>query len=188
MRSIKRPPRIGLPGSVEALSTSGRSAGTTRPPTGPRLPLHLLHCCTTQAFWQAGNWVYCTGSLMKNALFLAAYFVFVTAANVLLKRTAEVGSGLPFFLFLIAGNLAGLAGILVYTGLLQTLPLHIAFPLSRGIAVLGVLGASLLCFHESFRATEAAGVALVTAGIIIVGGGAPRRAAGPGGLAVRTPC
>jgi multidrug transporter EmrE-like cation transporter len=124
---------------------------------------------------------------MKNALFLAAYLVFVTAANVLLKRAAEAGAGVPFFLLLIGGNLAGLVGVLLYTGLLRTLPLHVAFPLSRGIAVLGILAASLLFFHETFRATEAAGVALVTAGIILVGG-APRRAAGLPEPAVRTPC
>ena len=74
---------------------------------------------------------------------------------------------------LAAGNLAGFVGVLAYTGLLRTLPLHVAFPLSRGLVVLGVqLVAALLVFHETFRLTEAAGAVLVTAGILLVGAGA----------------
>ena len=120
---------------------------------------------------------------MKNALFLAGYLVFVTAANVLLKQSAEAGAGWPFYAFLVAGNLAGFIGILAYTGLLRTLPLHIAFPLSRGFVVLGVLAVSLVFFHERLRATEAAGVALVTAGVLLLGRSAPRGSEGQGGTA-----
>ena len=129
---------------------------------------------------------------MKNALFLVGYLVFVTTANVLLKESADAGAGLPFLVFLVAGNLAGFVGILAYTGLLQTLPLHVAFPLSRGIVVLGVLGSSLLFFHERFKVTEAVGAVLVTAGIIVVGRGAPGKAAaprtGPGAATGAPPC
>ena len=42
--------------------------------------------------------------------------------------------------------------------------------------VLGVqLAASVLVFHEVFRATEAAGAILVAAGVIVIGRGAARR-------------
>lgn len=117
---------------------------------------------------------------MKNAGFLLCYLVFVTSANVLLKFSADARETWPFILMLAAGNLAGFAGVLVYTGLLRTLPLHVAFPLSRGLGVLGVqLAAALLVFHETFRLTEAAGAVLVAAGIILVGAGA-RGAASPG--------
>ncbi len=114
---------------------------------------------------------------MRTALLLAGYFLVVTAANTLLKLSADASSSLPFLLLQLAGNLAGLAGVLAYTGLMRTLPLHIAFPLTQGFAVLGVqLIASLLLFRESFTVTEAAGSALVAAGIILVAA-APR---GPG--------
>ncbi len=114
---------------------------------------------------------------MRNALFLAVYCVVVTAANVLLKRSADAGSLWPFLAFQIAGNVAGLGGVLVYTALLRTLPLHVAFPLSRGAAVLGVqLFASMVVFHESFKATEALGTAAVVAGVILLGTGARRPA------------
>jgi uncharacterized membrane protein len=107
---------------------------------------------------------------MRNAGFLACYLVFVTSANILLKFAAEAHATLFFVAMLAAGNLAGFAGVLVYTALLRTLPLHVAFPLSRGLVVLAVqLVAALLVFHESFRFTEAAGALLVTAGIILVG-------------------
>lgn len=126
-----------------------------------------------ETFWTGGNPLYSTRA-MKNGLLLAVYLVFVTAANVLLKQAAGAQAGLPFLALLAAGNIAGFAGILAYTGLLQTLPLHIAFPLSRGFSVIGILASSLLLFHEQLKVTEALGAVLVTGGIILVGS-VPRR-------------
>jgi multidrug transporter EmrE-like cation transporter len=112
---------------------------------------------------------------MRNALFLLCYLVVVTFGNVLLKLSASATGAGPFLALQAGGNVAGFVGILAYTGLLRTLPLHIAFPLSRGLVVLGIqLVASLLVFHEAFRPTEAIGAALATAGIILVGLAAPR--------------
>ena len=112
---------------------------------------------------------------MRNAALLAAYFVFVTASNVLLKLSADARETWMLAALFAAGNVAGFVGVLAYTGLLRTLPLHVAFPLSRGLVVLGVqLLASLLFFHERFTVREAGGVALVTAGIILVGASASR--------------
>jgi multidrug transporter EmrE-like cation transporter len=117
---------------------------------------------------------------MRNAAFLLCYLVFVTAANIFLKLSADAGSTWLFIVMQAAGNLAGFVGILAYTGLLRHLPLHVAFPLTRGMAVLGVqVIASLAVFHEVFRLTEAAGIALVACGVILVGASAakPRQAA-----------
>jgi uncharacterized membrane protein len=112
---------------------------------------------------------------VRNACLLLCYLVFVTAANVFLKLSSGAGTVAYFLVMQIAGNLAGFVGILAYTGLLQTLPLHVAFPISRGLVVLGVqLAASLLFFHEIFTLTEAVGAALVAAGVILVGVAAPR--------------
>lgn len=110
---------------------------------------------------------------MRTALFLACYCAFVTAANALLKLSADANGVWLFVAFQAGGNLAGLAGVLAYTGLLRRMPLHVAFPLSRGAAVLGVqLAAAVFFFHERFSLTEAAGAAVVAAGIILVGAGA----------------
>jgi multidrug transporter EmrE-like cation transporter len=115
---------------------------------------------------------------MRTVLFLACYGVFVTAANVLLKLSAEANGAWPFLAFQAGGNLAGLGGVLVYTWLMRRMPLHIAFPLTRGAGVLGVqLVASLLVFREIFKPTEAAGAVIVAAGIILVGLGAPAQQA-----------
>ena len=110
---------------------------------------------------------------MRTVLFLVCYCVFVTTANVLLKLSADAGGVWLFIAFQAGGNLAGLGGVLVYTGLLRSMPLYLAFPLSRGVGVLGVqIAASMLVFHEAFTPTEAAGAAAVAAGIILVGMGA----------------
>jgi multidrug transporter EmrE-like cation transporter len=111
---------------------------------------------------------------MRTTLFLACYCAAVTAANVLLKLSAE-GAGLWVFLaFQAAGNLAGLAGILLYTWLMRSMPLHVAFPLSRGAGVLGVqLVGSILIFREAFTVKEAVGVVMVAVGIILVGLASP---------------
>jgi multidrug transporter EmrE-like cation transporter len=116
---------------------------------------------------------------MRNALFLLCYLVFVTSANIFLKLSADARGVWMFVGMQAAGNLAGLAGILAYTGLLRTLPLHVAFPLSRGLVVLGVqLAASVLVFRETFRLTEALGAGLVAAGVIVVGWGTARKESG----------
>jgi multidrug transporter EmrE-like cation transporter len=111
---------------------------------------------------------------MRTALLLACYCVSVTAANVLLNLSAHAGGLWPFLAFQAAGNLAGLAGILVYTGLMRRMPLHVAFPLSRGAGVLGVqLVGSVMVFRETFTLREAVGAAVVAAGILLVGFGTP---------------
>jgi small multidrug resistance pump len=116
---------------------------------------------------------------MRNALFLLCYLVFVTGANIILKLSAQANALWPFVLLQAAGNLIGFGGVLAYTGLLRTLPLHVAFPLSRGLVILGIqLAASLLVFHESLKPTEAIGALLVTAGIVFVAMGGSHRAGG----------
>jgi len=85
---------------------------------------------------------------MRTALLLACYCVSVTAANVLLNLSAHAATTRLFLLFQAAGNLAGLGGVLAYTWLMRRMPLHVAFPLTRGVGVLGVqLVGALLVFH-----------------------------------------
>ncbi len=112
---------------------------------------------------------------MRNALLLALYVMFVAGANLLLKLSAGTSAVWPFIVLQIGGNLAGFVAILAYTGMMRTLPLHVAFPLTRGFSVLVIQGAvALLIFHESFRPAEIIGVAAVAAGIILVGVGAQK--------------
>ena len=107
---------------------------------------------------------------MKNALLLLAYLVAITGANVALTFSAHAQGATAFLALQAAGNIAGFLGILAYTGLLTTMPLHVAFPVSRGVAVIGVqVIASILVFHERFRPTEIAGTLAVAAGVLLVG-------------------
>jgi len=111
---------------------------------------------------------------MRIVLVLVCYCAFVTAANVLLKLSADANGVWQFLVFQAGGNLAGLGGVLVYTWLLRRMPLHVAFPLTRGAGVLGVqLLGSVLVFHEVFSPREAVGAAAVAAGIILVGARLP---------------
>jgi len=112
---------------------------------------------------------------MLNVFFVVANLVATVAANAALKLSAEAGAVVPFLLFQVAGNLLGLAGVLAYTGLLRTTPLHVSFPLTRGLQVIGVqvVAASVL-FREPATPLRLAGTALVAAGIVLVGLAAPR--------------
>ena len=113
---------------------------------------------------------------VRTVLFLTCYCVFVTAANVFLKLSADAHGVWLFLAFQAGGNLAGLAGVLLYTGLLRGMPLHLAFPLSRGVGVLGVqLIASLAVFHEVFKLTEVLGAVVVAGGVTLIGIGARGR-------------
>jgi multidrug transporter EmrE-like cation transporter len=100
-------------------------------------------------------------------LFLGATVVFQSAAHILLKfssheldqlahatkvapTTGDASSAWLLVLFSL-GNLAGLVGVLTYTGVLKKMPLHLAFPLTQGLVALGVLViGSYGIFHESF--------------------------------------
>jgi multidrug transporter EmrE-like cation transporter len=116
---------------------------------------------------------------MWKVLFVTVYFLFVTGANALLKLSASASSPLWFILLQLAGNLCGFVGVLAYTGLMRTTPLHIAFPLTQGFAVLGVqVLASALIFRESFSPLQAAGTVLVLGGIVLVGFQEPTRVDG----------
>ena len=109
-------------------------------------------------------------------LLLVVNLVFATAANILIKLSSDAATAALFIVFQIAGNVAGLLGVLAYTGVLKRLPLHIGYPLTQGIAAIGVLGfGSVLVFKESFGTREAIGCALVVAGVALVGIGARKR-------------
>jgi O-acetylserine/cysteine efflux transporter len=123
--------------------------------------------------------------MIRAALLLILYAVLVTASNALVKISAGAAWFWPFILPFAAGNVAGLGGVLIYSLMLKSMPLHIAFPLTRGFGVLGVqLAATLLLFNETLRPAEIAGAVLVTAGIILTslaGGRAKPAAAARGG-------
>ncbi len=108
-------------------------------------------------------------SELPAPVFLGLTLVFQVAAHIFLKFAAGATPLWAMIAFSV-GNLAGLVGVLTYTGLLKKLPLHLAFPVVQGLVALGVLAIGSYCiFHESFTRNEIIGCSLVLAGVILLG-------------------
>jgi len=96
-------------------------------------------------------------------------FIFNVLANVGFKLST-LGHGWKHVLMWQAvGNLAGLITVITLTLLLKYMPLHIAFPLTTGLSVIGVsLIGSGLIFHEEVTPSHWLGTLLVTLGIVFL--------------------
>jgi multidrug transporter EmrE-like cation transporter len=97
--------------------------------------------------------------------------------NVVLSVLAKIGFKLSaassdwrgFWFWQILGNVAGFGGVLTLTWLLRFVPLHVAYPVTMGLAVIAVqVFAAWLFFRETIGALQWVGTALVVAGIVLV--------------------
>lgn len=69
----------------------------------------------------------------------------------------------------VVGNLAGLVTVITLTLLLKYMPLHVAFPLTTGLSVIGIsVIASGLIFHEDVTPSHWLGTILITLGIVFL--------------------
>jgi undecaprenyl phosphate-alpha-L-ara4N flippase subunit ArnE len=69
----------------------------------------------------------------------------------------------------VVGNLAGFITVITLTWLLRYLPLSIAFPLTTGLAILGVqLVAAIWLFHEPVSERQWLGTLAIVAGIWLI--------------------
>ncbi len=69
----------------------------------------------------------------------------------------------------VVGNLAGFVTVLTLTGLLRYLPLHVAQPMTQGLAIIGVqIVAARLFFHESISPTQWIGMLLIVVGMVLI--------------------
>jgi undecaprenyl phosphate-alpha-L-ara4N flippase subunit ArnE len=109
----------------------------------------------------------------------AAPTVALFAANLLFNIVAHTGFKLSatsvgwrsFLGWQVVGNLAGFLAVLSLTGILRFLPLHVAYPVSAGLAVIGIqVVAARWLFHEPISPAQWLGTALVVAGIVLIGG------------------
>ena len=104
------------------------------------------------------------------ATLLAANVIFNIIANASFKVSALSASWRPFLSWQVIGNLAGFLTVLTLTWLLRFMPLHIAFTVTTGLAVLGVqIGAAAWIFHEPVSPLQWTGTALVGVGLLLVG-------------------
>jgi multidrug transporter EmrE-like cation transporter len=95
--------------------------------------------------------------------------LFNVVANAGFKVSAASSTWRGFLLWQVVGNLAGFVTVLTLTGLLRFQPLHVAYPLTAGLAVIGVqVLAARWFFHESITAAQWVGTLLVAIGIMLV--------------------
>ncbi|MDZ7373989.1 MAG: hypothetical protein ONB23_08445 [candidate division KSB1 bacterium] len=103
--------------------------------------------------------------------FLIANLVFNVAANVSFKLSALGPDWRAFLKWQVVGNLCGFATVLSFTAMLRSLPLSVAYPVTTGLAVIGVqLVAAGLVFQEAIPARRWYGSVLVIMGILMIGG------------------
>lgn len=97
--------------------------------------------------------------------------LFNIVANASFKLSAASPTWRGFLTWQVVGNLAGLITVLTLTGLLRFVPLRVAYPVTAGLAVIGVqVIAAKLLFHEPISSTQWLGTLLVMVGIVLIGG------------------
>jgi multidrug transporter EmrE-like cation transporter len=97
------------------------------------------------------------------------FFNIVAGASFKLSAASPTWRG--FLIWQVVGNLAGFITVLALTGLLRYIPLNVAYPVTTGLAVLGVqVAAASMLFHESINSAQWLGTLLVVVGIMLVGG------------------
>ena len=109
------------------------------------------------------------GRYDKRCKYTIMVMVFNILANASFKVSALSGNWRGFLTWQVVGNLAGFITVLTLTGLLRFIPLHTAFTVTTGLAVLGVqVVASALFFHEQVTPAQWLGTLLVILGIALV--------------------
>ena len=112
-----------------------------------------------------------TRSVAASIALLGGNLFFNVLANVSFKFSAVSDTWRGFIFWQVLGNLAGLSTVLTLTGLLRFMPLHVAYPVTAGLAVIGVqVVAAGLIFNEPITPAQWLGVLLVVAGIVLIGG------------------
>lgn len=110
--------------------------------------------------------------LRSNALTLALIalnLLFNIVANASFKISAGSNSLRGFLSWQVVGNLAGFITVITLTVLLRYLPLHVAFPVTTGLAVIGVqMISGRLYFGESVSSSDWLGTFLVILGIFFL--------------------
>jgi multidrug transporter EmrE-like cation transporter len=102
---------------------------------------------------------------------LVANLTFNVLANASFKVSAFSASWRGFLLWQVVGNLSGFLTVITLTWLLRYDALHVVFPLTTGLAVVGVqVLAAALFFHETTTPAQWLGTILIVLGILLIGG------------------
>ena len=112
--------------------------------------------------WSASNAV-------TPIVLIGGNLLFNIVANSSFKLSAASSGWRNFLVWQIAGNLSGFITVLTLTWLLRYVPLHVAYPVTAGLAVVGVqVVAAGLIFHEPISPGHWLGTLLVVMGIVLI--------------------
>ena len=102
---------------------------------------------------------------------LVANLAFNVLANASFKVSAFSANWRAFLFWQVVGNLSGFLTVITLTWLLRYDALHVVFPLTTGLAVVGVqVLAAALFFHEAITPPQWLGTMLIVLGIVLIGG------------------
>lgn len=97
--------------------------------------------------------------------------LFNVVANASFKYSAASPNWRGFLAWQVVGNIAGLITVLTLTALLKYVPLHVAFPVTTGLTVIGVqVVAAHWLFGEIISMPRWWGALLVIFGIVLLSG------------------
>jgi len=110
-------------------------------------------------------------SVVLVLILIGGNLIFNIAANASFKVSAASSNWRSFLTWQVIGNLAGLITVITLTWLLKYLPLRVAFPVTTGLAVIGVqLIAAGWIFGEAITPVQWLGTFLVVIGIALLSG------------------
>jgi multidrug transporter EmrE-like cation transporter len=110
-------------------------------------------------------------NVTETLVLFSANLLFNVIANASFKSSVTNPTWRSFLTWQVIGNTAGFITVLTLTGLLRFIPLHVAFPVTTGMTVIGVqVLAARLLFHEQISPAQWLGTFLVVIGIMLIGG------------------
>jgi multidrug transporter EmrE-like cation transporter len=112
-----------------------------------------------------------TQSAILILILIGGNLIFNIVSNAAFKVSAASSNWRGLLTWQVIGNLAGLVTVITLTWLLKYLPLRVAFPVTTGLAVIGVqLVAAGWIFGESITPLQWLGTILVVIGIALLSG------------------
>jgi multidrug transporter EmrE-like cation transporter len=111
-----------------------------------------------------------SGTISITLALVLGNLLFNIVANAAFKVSALSPNWRGFLTWQVVGNLAGFITVLTLTGLLRHIPLHTAFTVTTGLAVIGVqIAAAAWLFREPISRADWIGAILIVLGIALVG-------------------
>jgi undecaprenyl phosphate-alpha-L-ara4N flippase subunit ArnE len=107
--------------------------------------------------------------LITMAALVAVNVIFNIISSSGFKMSAASTNWRSFLGWQVVGNFSGLVTVLALTGLLRMTSLHVAYPITMGLSVVGVqVVAAALLFREAISPVQWLGTLLVVAGIALI--------------------